>query len=108
MHAAGVPAGVFNLIQGDGPGVGAALSRHPDIDLVSFTGSTRAGVDIAKNAAADRKARCQELGGKSPNIILDDAEFAKNVAAGVACMMVKFRPDLQRALAHARAEVTHG
>jgi aldehyde dehydrogenase (NAD+) len=87
MHAADVPAGVFNLIQGDGPGVGAALARHPDIDLVSFTGSTRAGVDIAKNAAATVKRVCQELGGKSPNIILDDAQFAKHVAAGVASMM---------------------
>jgi aldehyde dehydrogenase (NAD+) len=87
MHAAGVPAGVFNLIQGDGPGVGAALARHPDVDLISFTGSTRAGVDIAKNAAASVKRVCQELGGKSPNIILDDAQFAKHVAAGVASMM---------------------
>jgi aldehyde dehydrogenase (NAD+) len=87
MHAADVPAGVFNLIQGDGPGVGAALARHPDIDLISFTGSTRAGVDIAKNAAATVKRVCQELGGKSPNIIFDDAQFAKHVAAGVASMM---------------------
>jgi aldehyde dehydrogenase (NAD+) len=87
MHAAAVPAGVFNLIQGDGPGVGAALARHPDIDLISFTGSTRAGVDIAKNAAASVKRVCQELGGKSPNIIFDDAQFAKHVAAGVASMM---------------------
>jgi aldehyde dehydrogenase (NAD+) len=87
MHAADVPAGVFNLIQGDGPGVGAAIARHPDIDLISFTGSTRAGVDIAKNAAATVKRVCQELGGKSPNIILDDAQFAKHVATGVASMM---------------------
>jgi aldehyde dehydrogenase (NAD+) len=87
MHAADVPAGVFNLIQGDGAGVGAALARHPDIDLISFTGSTRAGVDIAKNAAASVKRVCQELGGKSPNIIFDDAQFAKHVATGVASMM---------------------
>jgi aldehyde dehydrogenase (NAD+) len=87
MDAADVPAGVFNLIQGDGPGVGAALARHPDIDLISFTGSTRAGVDIAKNAAASVKRVCQELGGKSPNIIFDDAQFAKHVASGVASMM---------------------
>jgi aldehyde dehydrogenase (NAD+) len=87
MDASDVPAGVFNLIQGDGPGVGAALARHPDVDLISFTGSTRAGVDIAKNAAASVKRVCQELGGKSPNIILDDAQFAKHVAAGVASMM---------------------
>ena len=87
MHAADVPAGVFNLIQGDGPVVGAALARHPDVDLISFTGSTRAGVDIAKNAAASVKRVCQELGGKSPNIILDDAQFAAHVASGVASMM---------------------
>src|SRR5579859_2446833 len=87
LDAAGVPAGVFNLVQGDGPGVGVALSRHPDIDLVSFTGSTRAGVEIAKNAAPTVKRVCQELGGKSPNIILDDAAFAKHVAAGVQSMM---------------------
>jgi len=87
LHTAGVPAGVFNLIQGDGPGVGVALSRHPDIDLISFTGSTRAGVEIAKNAAASIKRVCQELGGKSPNIILDDSAFARNVASGVGSMM---------------------
>lgn len=87
LHAAGVPAGVFNLVQGDGPGVGAALSRHPDVDLISFTGSTRAGIEIAKNAAPTVKRVCQELGGKSPNIILDDEAFARHVAAGVAAMM---------------------
>jgi aldehyde dehydrogenase (NAD+) len=87
LHAAGVPAGVFNLIQGDGPGVGVALSVHPDVDMVSFTGSTRAGVEIAKNAAATVKRVSQELGGKGPNIILDDAAFATNVANGVGAMM---------------------
>jgi aldehyde dehydrogenase (NAD+) len=87
LHDAGVPAGVFNLIQGDGPGVGAAMSRHPDIDLISFTGSTRAGVEIAKNAAPTVKRVAQELGGKGPNIIVDDAAFASNVAAGVTSMM---------------------
>jgi aldehyde dehydrogenase (NAD+) len=87
LHAAGVPAGVFNLIQGDGPGVGVAMSRHPDIDMISFTGSTRAGVEIAKNAAPTVKRIAQELGGKGPNIILDDAAFARNVAGGVASMM---------------------
>src|SRR6201990_2937767 len=70
LHAAGVPAGVFNLIQGDGPGVGVAMSSHPDIDMISFTGSTRAGVEIAKNAAPSVKRVAQELGGKGPNIIL--------------------------------------
>jgi aldehyde dehydrogenase (NAD+) len=87
MDAAGVPAGVYNLVYGDGPGVGVALSSHPDIDMVSFTGSTRAGIEVAKNAAATVKRVTQELGGKSPNIVLDDADFAKNVATGVAAMM---------------------
>ncbi|KGI69743.1 aldehyde dehydrogenase family protein [Mycolicibacterium rufum] len=88
IDAAGVPAGVYNLVYGDGPGVGAALSSHPDIDMVSFTGSTRAGVDVAKNAAATVKRVTQELGGKSPNIVLDDDDFAKSVAAGTAVMMM--------------------
>ena len=87
MHAAGVPAGVFNLVQGDGPGVGVALSSHPDVDMISFTGSTRAGVEIARNAALTVKRVAQELGGKSPNIILDDDAFAKSVAGSVAGMM---------------------
>ena len=76
MHAAGVPAGVFNLVQGDGPGVGVALTVHPDVDMVSFTGSTRAGIQIAKNAADTVKRVHQELGGKSPNLVLEDADFA--------------------------------
>jgi aldehyde dehydrogenase (NAD+) len=88
LHSAGVPAGVFNLIQGDGAGVGVAMSSHPDIDMISFTGSTRAGVDIAKNAAPSVKRVTQELGGKGPNILLDDTAFAGNVAAGVASMML--------------------
>ncbi len=87
LDKAGVPAGVFNLIQGDGPGVGVALSTHEEIDMVSFTGSTRAGVEIARNAAPTVKRVTQELGGKSPNIILDDASMARNVGAGVAGMM---------------------
>jgi aldehyde dehydrogenase (NAD+) len=87
MHAAGVPAGVFNLVHGDGPGVGVALSVHPDVDMVSFTGSTRAGVEVAKNAAPTVKRVHQELGGKSPNIILDDDVFTKSVARGVQHMM---------------------
>ena len=69
--------------QGNGPGVGVALSCHPDVDMISFTGSTRPGVDIARNAAPTVKRVSQELGGKSPKIILDDAAFAKNVAGGV-------------------------
>ncbi|GJF16684.1 aldehyde dehydrogenase [Mycolicibacterium cyprinidarum] len=88
IAAAGVPAGVFNLVYGDGPGVGSALSSHPDIDMVSFTGSTRAGVDVAKNAAQTVKRVTQELGGKSPNIVLDDDDFAKSVAAGTSVMMM--------------------
>ncbi|WP_347221663.1 aldehyde dehydrogenase family protein, partial [Mycolicibacterium poriferae] len=88
FDAAGVPAGVFNLVNGDGPGVGTALAAHPGIDMVSFTGSTRAGIEVAKNAAPTVKRVAQELGGKSPNIILDDEDFAANVAGGVAAMMM--------------------
>jgi aldehyde dehydrogenase (NAD+) len=82
LHDAGVPAGVFNLVNGDGPGVGTALSGHPDIAMVSFTGSTRAGVAVAQNAAPSVKRVAQELGGKSANIILDDADFEKAVTKG--------------------------
>ena len=88
MEAAGVPAGVFNLVNGDGPTVGAALSSHPEVDMVSFTGSTRAGVEVAKNAAPTVKRVHQELGGKSPNIILDDADFQRAVGGGVASVMM--------------------
>jgi aldehyde dehydrogenase (NAD+) len=88
VDAAGVPAGVYNLVYGDGPGVGAAISSHPDIDMVSFTGSTRAGVEVAKNAAPTVKRVTQELGGKSPNIVLDDDDFAKSVVAGTSVMMM--------------------
>ncbi|WP_204804872.1 aldehyde dehydrogenase family protein [Mycobacterium riyadhense] len=87
MEAAGVPAGVYNMIFGDGAGVGVALSSHPGIDMVSFTGSTRAGIDVAKHAAATVKRVTQELGGKSPNIVLDDDDFVRNVAIGVKAMM---------------------
>jgi len=76
MDAAGVPAGVFNLVQGDGPGVGTAISAHPDIEMVSFTGSTRAGILVAKSAADTVKRVHQELGGKSPNLVLPDADLA--------------------------------
>ncbi|MDX1506662.1 MAG: aldehyde dehydrogenase family protein [Woeseiaceae bacterium] len=82
LDAAGVPAGVFNLVNGDGPGVGTALAQHPDIAMVSFTGSTRAGVLVAQNAAPTVKRVAQELGGKSANIVLDDADFAKAVTTG--------------------------
>jgi len=84
IDAAGVPAGVFNLVNGDGPGVGTALSQHPDIDMMSFTGSTRAGVAVAQNAAPTVKRVAQELGGKSANILLDDADFEKAVSSGAA------------------------
>ena len=83
MHAAGVPAGVFNLVHGDGTGVGVPLSSHPEVDMISFTGSTRAGIEVAKNAAPTVKRVAQELGGKSPLVVLDDAAFAKSVRAGV-------------------------
>ncbi len=83
MHEAGVPAGVFNLINGDGVNVGSPLSSHPDVDMVSFTGSTRAGTEVAKNAAASVKRVHQELGGKSPNILLDDADFERAVKQSV-------------------------
>jgi len=86
LDEAGVPAGVFNLINGDGPGVGTALSEHPDIAMVSFTGSTRAGVLVAQNAAPTVKRVAQELGGKSANILLDDANFEKAVASGASEM----------------------
>ncbi|MFE6862001.1 aldehyde dehydrogenase family protein [Nocardia sp. NPDC057668] len=88
LDAAGVPAGVFNLIQGDGPGVGVPLSAHPDVDLISFTGSTRAGIEVARNAAPSVKRVVQELGGKSPNIVLDDANLAANVAAAIGPVMM--------------------
>ena len=88
VDAAGVPAGVYNLVYGDGPGVGVALSSHPDVDMVSFTGSTRAGVEVARSAASTVKRVSQELGGKSPNIVLDDEDFAKSVTAGVSVMMM--------------------
>ena len=77
-----VPAGVFNLVNGDGPGVGSALSQHPDVAMVSFTGSTRAGVAVAQNAAPTVKRVAQELGGKSANILLDDTDFDAAVRHG--------------------------
>lgn len=86
MHEAGVPAGVFNMINGDGPVVGTALSKHPGVDMMSFTGSTRAGSLVAQNAAPTVKRVTQELGGKSPNIVLDDADLEKAVTGGVMHM----------------------
>jgi aldehyde dehydrogenase (NAD+) len=83
LHDAGVPKGVFNLVNGDGPTVGQAIASHPEIDMVSFTGSTRAGVLVAKAAADTVKRVVQELGGKSANIILPDADLENSVRAGV-------------------------
>ena len=86
LDEAGVPTGVFNLVNGEGPTVGAAIASHPDVAMVSFTGSTRAGVAVATAAAPTVKRVTQELGGKSANIILDDSDFAKSVTDGVqAC-----------------------
>jgi aldehyde dehydrogenase (NAD+) len=88
LHEAGVPKGVFNMVYGDGARVGAALSGHRDVDMVSITGSTRAGVAVAINAAPTVKRVAQELGGKSPNLMLDDADLTAAVSAGVvSCMM---------------------
>jgi aldehyde dehydrogenase (NAD+) len=88
LDAAGVPAGVFNLVNGDGPTVGAALAAHADVDMVSFTGSTRAGIEVARNAAPTVKRVAQELGGKSANIVLDDADLEEVLARDVAGMYV--------------------
>ncbi|MBB3526943.1 aldehyde dehydrogenase (NAD+) [Rhizobium sp. BK456] len=87
MHDAGIPAGVFNLVNGTGESVGGALASHPDVDMISITGSTRAGVLVAQAAAPTVKRVVQELGGKSPNILLDDADFREAVAKGVLAGM---------------------
>ena len=84
MHDAGVPPGVFNLVNGSGAEVGAALAEHPDVDMISFTGSTRAGVLVAQAAAPTVKRVAQELGGKSPNLVLPDADLSVAVPKGVA------------------------
>ena len=87
MDQAGFPAGVYNMVNGDGPDVGAVIASHADIDMVSFTGSTRAGILVAKAASETVKRVAQELGGKSPNIIFADADLDKAVSAGVTSMM---------------------
>jgi len=88
FHEAGVPAGVFNLVNGDGPTVGQAIASHPEVDMVSFTGSTRAGIEVARAAAPTVKRVTQELGGKSANVILDDADLATAVGGGLmGCAM---------------------
>ena len=88
FHVAGVPAGVYNLVDGDGPTVGAAISSHPGIDMVSFTGSTAAGIDVAKRASNTVKRVHQELGGKCPNIIMDDADLTKAITENIYRMMM--------------------
>ena len=88
LDKAGVPKGVFNLINGDGPGVGTALSRHPQVDMVSFTGSTRAGIQVAKNAADTVKRVHQELGGKSPSVVLEGADLQKAVTGTLMTVLM--------------------
>jgi len=88
MHAAGTPRGVYNMINGSGAVVGEAMSAHPDIDMMSFTGSTRAGIRVAQAAAATVKRVAQELGGKSANILLPDVDFQTAVTKGINSMMV--------------------
>jgi len=88
MHAAGTPRGVYNMINGSGAIVGEAMSAHPDIDMMSFTGSTRAGIRVAQAAAATVKRVAQELGGKSANILLPDVDFQTAVTKGINSMMV--------------------
>jgi len=88
LEEAGVPAGVFNLVNGDGPGVGTALSSHPEVDMMSFTGSTRAGSLVAQSSAPTVKRVAQELGGKSANIILEDVDLEAAVSRGVKTMFV--------------------
>ena len=83
FHEAGVPAGVYNLVDGEGPTVGAAISADPDIRMISFTGSTAAGIDVARRAAGNVKRVQQELGGKSPNIALDDADLPRAVTENI-------------------------
>jgi len=83
IDEAGFPPGVFNLVNGDGPTVGEALSRHPNIDMISFTGSTRAGIAVSKAAADTVKRVTLELGGKSPNLVFADADLVKAVKSGV-------------------------
>ena len=86
MEQAGFPAGVFNLVNGDGPTVGEAMSKHPDIDMMSFTGSTRAGIAVTKASADTVKRVSLELGGKGPNLVFADSDVAKSVKRGVLHM----------------------
>jgi aldehyde dehydrogenase (NAD+) len=88
LHQAGVPKGVYNLVDGTGPTVGTAISQHPDVDMVSFTGSTAAGIDVARRAAYSVKRVHQELGGKSANIVLDDADMGRAVTENIYRLML--------------------
>ena len=88
IHEAGFPPGVFNLVNGSGPVVGEVLSSHPEVDMVSFTGSTRAGKRVGELASQSIKRVALELGGKSANIVLDDADLTKAVSSGVMSMML--------------------
>ena len=116
MHEAGVPAGVYNMVNGDGVGVGSLLSSHPGIDVVSFTGSTRAGILISKAAADTVKTVSLELGGKSPNLVFADTDIDAAVARGTsfcfantgqscnaATRMLVERPAYERAVEVAKA-----
>ncbi len=105
IDSVGLPKGVFNLVTGFGPVVGEALAKHPDVDMVSFTGSTRAGKRVSELASATVKRVALELGGKSAAIVLDDADLAAAVKGTVIGVLPQFGPDLQRAYAHARARV---
>ena len=87
IAAADLPPGVFNMVQGEGPEVGAAISAHPGVDMVSITGSTRAGIEVARAAAPTLKRVHQELGGKSPNIVLDDADLTPAITGSVNAVM---------------------
>ena len=88
LHSAGVPAGVFNMVHGEGPVVGQAMAEHPKVDMVSITGSTRAGILVAQAAAKTVKRVHQELGGKSPNIVLHDADLKAAVTGGINGIMM--------------------
>ena len=108
IDEAGVPAGVFNLVNGDGVNVGQPLAAHPDIDMMSFTGSTRAGVEVARAAAPTVKRVAQELGGKSANIVLDDADFEAVIARDVAGMCNNSGQSCNAPTRNARPHVPHG
>ena len=103
MHEAGVPKGVFNLVNGDGPSVGQKLAEHPDVDMMSFTGSTRAGIIVAKAAADTVKRVAQELGGKSANILLPGCRSGRCRAQRHRRLLHQFRPVLRRRDPHAGA-----